>query len=136
MRLDPPTEILLKTEKVTLALEGIGDGKIRCSASSWEDAKVILGGQVLMARANGKRLRFLRRRAPKTWSKSGQSISASRATDRASRVTGEPGRGLHLRGWRSGQGRPYPSWWITTRASKSETNASTTAASGKPGSTA
>ena len=31
----PPTETLLKTEKTTLVLEGIGDGKIRCSASSW-----------------------------------------------------------------------------------------------------
>ena len=56
----PPAEILLKTEKGTLALEGIGDGKIRCSASCWEDAKVILEGQVFGVRANGKRLRFLR----------------------------------------------------------------------------
>ena len=34
MRLDPPAEIPLKTEKTTLVLEGIGDGKIRCSARS------------------------------------------------------------------------------------------------------
>ena len=34
MRLDPPAETLLKTEKTTLILEGIGDGKIRCTARS------------------------------------------------------------------------------------------------------
>ena len=61
MRLDPLAEILLKTEKATLALEDIGDGKIRCSASSWGHAKVILEGQVLGVRANGKQLRFLRK---------------------------------------------------------------------------
>ena len=61
MRLDPPTEILLKTEKVTLVLEGIGDGKIRCNASSWEDAKVILEGQALGVRAEGKQLWNLRK---------------------------------------------------------------------------
>jgi hypothetical protein len=37
--------------KVTLVLEGIGDGKIRCSASPWSDAKVILDWQVLEVRA-------------------------------------------------------------------------------------
>ena len=62
----PPSEILLKTEKITLVLEGIGDGKIRCSASSWEDAKVIIEGQVSGVRANGKRLRFLRKTRTKT----------------------------------------------------------------------
>jgi hypothetical protein len=41
----------VKTVKVTLVLEGIGDGKIRCSASPWADAKVILDGQVLEVRA-------------------------------------------------------------------------------------
>ena len=61
----PPTEILLKTERVTLVLEGIGDGKIRCDASSWEDAKVILEGQVLEVRAIGKQFHILRKlRAP------------------------------------------------------------------------
>ena len=61
MRLDPPPKTLLKTEKTTLILEGIGDGKIRCSASSWGHAKVILEGQVLGVQANGKQLRFLRK---------------------------------------------------------------------------
>jgi hypothetical protein len=41
----------VKTVKVTLVLEGIGDGKIRCSASPWSDAKVILDWQVLEVRA-------------------------------------------------------------------------------------
>ena len=52
----PPSEILLKTEKVTLALEGIGDGKIRCSVSSWEDVKIHHESQVVEIRARGKRL--------------------------------------------------------------------------------
>ena len=42
MRQDPPSEILLQTEKVTLVLEGIGDGEIRCSASPWEDVEAPL----------------------------------------------------------------------------------------------
>ncbi len=46
-----PSEILLKTEKITLVLEGTGDGKTHCSASAWNDAKVIL---VLEVRAKGK----------------------------------------------------------------------------------
>jgi len=38
MREDMPSEILLKTEKHTLVVEGIGDGKIRINARGWEDA--------------------------------------------------------------------------------------------------
>ena len=86
MRLDPPTEILLKTEKTTLVLEGIGGDKIRCSAGSWKDAKVILEGQVLgcgpMASGCGSRAG----RAPKTPVESNRSMNTSRVTDRASRV--------------------------------------------------
>jgi hypothetical protein len=59
MRTDP-TETLLKTEKVTLVFEGTGEGKIRCSASSWEDAKIILEGQALGVSAEGEQLRFRR----------------------------------------------------------------------------
>jgi hypothetical protein len=36
---------VLKTEKVTLVPEGFGDGKIRCRAGAWSDAKVILEDQ-------------------------------------------------------------------------------------------
>jgi hypothetical protein len=65
MRADPPADILLKTEKITLVLEGTGDGKVRCSASAWEDAKTILADQVLEIRALGKQLWLLRKpRAP------------------------------------------------------------------------
>jgi hypothetical protein len=53
-----PAETLLKTEKVTLVLEGTAGGKIRCSASSWEDAKIILEGQALGVPAEGEQLRF------------------------------------------------------------------------------
>ena len=35
----------MKTVKVTLVLEGIGDGKIRCSASPWADAKASSTGR-------------------------------------------------------------------------------------------
>ena len=42
-----PTEILLKTEKVTLVLEGIGDGKIRCNASSWQTRRSSLRAKYL-----------------------------------------------------------------------------------------
>jgi hypothetical protein len=47
MRAVEPSEILLKTEKITLVIETIGDGKIRCSAGAWEDCN---DGQVLEVR--------------------------------------------------------------------------------------
>jgi hypothetical protein len=47
MRAVPPTEILLRTEQSTLVFERIGESKIRSSARSWGDAKVVLQGQVL-----------------------------------------------------------------------------------------
>jgi hypothetical protein len=55
------TEKLLKSEKTTLTLEVIGEGKIRVNSSSWDDAKVILADQVLEVRAMGKRMLVLRR---------------------------------------------------------------------------
>ena len=56
-----PSEILLKTEKHTLVLEGLGDGKIRVNASGWDDAKVLLPDEVLEVRANGKQPHVLRK---------------------------------------------------------------------------
>ena len=56
MREDLPSGILLKTEKHTLVVEGLGDGKIRVNASGWDDAKVLLPDEVLEVRANGKQL--------------------------------------------------------------------------------
>lgn len=33
-------ETLLKAEKTGVALEGLGDGKVRVNAASWEDPRV------------------------------------------------------------------------------------------------
>ena len=35
-------EVLLKADKVSVVFERLADGKIRATASSWDDAKVIL----------------------------------------------------------------------------------------------
>jgi hypothetical protein len=43
MRLDP----LLKSEKVTLVIEAIGDDKVRVSCASREDAPAILANEAL-----------------------------------------------------------------------------------------
>ena len=67
----PPSEILLKTEKVTLALEGIGDGKIRCSVSSWEDVKIHHESQVVEIRAGGSGSGCRASRARQTLSSTG-----------------------------------------------------------------
>jgi hypothetical protein len=56
-----PSEILLKTEKHTLVLEGIGESKIRVNASGWDDAKVLLPDELLEVRANGKQPHVLRK---------------------------------------------------------------------------
>lgn len=39
MRAVEPSEILLKTEKLTIVLEATGDRKIRFRASAWEDVR-------------------------------------------------------------------------------------------------
>ncbi len=68
MRAVQPSEIPLKTEKVTLVLEGAGDGKIRCSASSWHDVVVIVKGQLLEVLALLSQLWLLRKaRRPDTF---------------------------------------------------------------------
>jgi len=58
MREDMPSEILLKTEKYTLVVEGLGEDKIRVNARG-------LGGRdtdnVLEVRANGKQHHVLRK---------------------------------------------------------------------------
>jgi hypothetical protein len=64
MRPTPQSEILLKTEKATLIVEALGDGKVRVNSSAWEDAKVIGEGEVLEIRALGwarKQVAVLRR---------------------------------------------------------------------------
>ena len=40
-------EVLLKADKVSVVFERLADGKIRATASSWDEAKVILPHQVL-----------------------------------------------------------------------------------------
>jgi hypothetical protein len=53
-------ETLLKSEKTSIALEGVGEGKIRANTASWDDPKVILPGQALMVYAEGKTLHVVR----------------------------------------------------------------------------
>jgi hypothetical protein len=38
----------LKTDKVTLVFEATGDGKVRVTCQSWDDAKVILADEALL----------------------------------------------------------------------------------------
>jgi hypothetical protein len=52
MRLDP----LLKSDRVTLVFEAIGDDKVRVTCQSWEDSRVILADQALQVVPLGKTL--------------------------------------------------------------------------------
>ena len=64
MRVDIPpfcAGALLKTEKATIALEGIGDGKIRANATSWDHPLVIKADEVLEVVALGKTVHLFRR---------------------------------------------------------------------------
>jgi hypothetical protein len=59
-------EILLKTEKMTLVLEGLGDGKVRATASAWPEAKVMLDGEALQVQAvTGKQFYVTRQKGVK-----------------------------------------------------------------------
>ena len=53
-------EVLLKADKVSVVFERLADGKIRATASSWDDAKVILPNQVLEAAIIGKQVGLVR----------------------------------------------------------------------------
>ena len=44
-------EILFKTDKTTLEVEALADGKIKVRPSAWDDAKVIMPGDALEVRA-------------------------------------------------------------------------------------
>jgi hypothetical protein len=44
-------EILLKSDKIVLVMEGIGEGRVRVTTSSWPDGKVMLAGQVIQVKA-------------------------------------------------------------------------------------
>jgi hypothetical protein len=47
-------EILLKADRIVVALERLENGKIRATATSWDDHKVILRNQVLEVAIVGK----------------------------------------------------------------------------------
>jgi hypothetical protein len=51
MRVDKVLEKFAKTDKVTMLLEALPDGKIRANTSAWGDAKVLLHNEVLEVRA-------------------------------------------------------------------------------------
>ena len=53
-------EILLKADRIVLALERLEGGKIRAGATSWDDAKVISPNQVLEVAVIGKQVRLIR----------------------------------------------------------------------------
>jgi len=52
-------EILLKADRIVLALERLEGGKIRAVATSWDDAKVISPNQVLEVAVIGKQVRLV-----------------------------------------------------------------------------
>jgi hypothetical protein len=49
-------EILLKADRIVVALERLEDGKTRATTSSWDDAKVIWASQVLEVATIGKQV--------------------------------------------------------------------------------
>jgi hypothetical protein len=54
----------LKSERCTLVLEAVGDGKLRVTCQSWEDARTILADQALEVVALGKILHVMRAERP------------------------------------------------------------------------
>ena len=53
-------EILLKTDRIVVALERLEDGKTRATTASWNDAKVISPNQVLAVASIGKQVGLVR----------------------------------------------------------------------------
>jgi hypothetical protein len=49
-------EILLKADRIVVALERLEDGKTRATTASWDDAKVLLPNQVLKVASIGKQV--------------------------------------------------------------------------------
>jgi hypothetical protein len=96
----------VKTVKVTLVLEGIGDGKIRCSASPWADAKVILDGQVLEVRAQQEQAAMGAAEAPPAGPRREEEVSSMFVAVCALPAP-SPGRGPS-----SGPNLPTQSWLL------------------------
>jgi hypothetical protein len=57
-------DILLKSDKPTVTLEALKDGKIRVNSSAWADAHVILADQVLEAKWESSQVTLIRRPKP------------------------------------------------------------------------
>lgn len=49
----PPAGALLKADNVKLTVEALKDGKLRLNCGSWEDARVVLPGEMLALRREG-----------------------------------------------------------------------------------
>ena len=53
-------EILLKADRIVVALERLEDGKTRATTTTWDDAKVISPNQVLAVASIGKQVGLVR----------------------------------------------------------------------------
>jgi uncharacterized protein len=57
-------ETLLKSNKPTITLEALKDGKIRVNSSVWAEAVVILPNEILGAKWEGGQVTLIRRPRP------------------------------------------------------------------------
>jgi hypothetical protein len=57
-------ETILKSDKTTIALEALKDGKIRVSSSAWAEAVIILPDQILEAKWGDGQVTLIRRPKP------------------------------------------------------------------------
>jgi hypothetical protein len=57
-------ETLLKSDKTTITLEALKDGKIRVNSSAWADAHVILANETLEAKWESGQVTLIRRPKP------------------------------------------------------------------------
>jgi hypothetical protein len=53
-------EILLKADRIVVALERLEDGKTRATTTTWDDAKLISPNQVLAVASIGKLVELVR----------------------------------------------------------------------------
>jgi hypothetical protein len=53
-------EILLKADRIVVALERLEDGKTRATTTTWDDAKAISPNQVLAVASIGKQVGLVR----------------------------------------------------------------------------
>ena len=55
------SETLLKTDKCTLVIERLPDGKIRLTTAAWEDGRTLLANEVLELRSRDNQVHLLRK---------------------------------------------------------------------------